>query len=86
MSEFTCAICHETFEKIRDGSWSEKDAVEEFLDNFPEGKNDETASLCDYCYLAFKRWFSTISPEEKKRMRDEYINLQEKAKDVLQIG
>lgn len=72
MSEFTCCKCKNTYQKINDESWNEFKAAEEMLALYPEAKNDPTDIVCDDCNEEFKKWFATISNEEKIKMREEY--------------
>lgn len=70
MSEFTCCKCKNTYQKCRDGTWDEFKAAEEMLSLYPETKNDPTDILCDDCNELFKKWFSTLSSEEKRKLRE----------------
>lgn len=72
MSEFTCFKCKNTYQKRRDEEWNDYKAAEEMLTLYPEAKNDPTDILCGYCNEEFKKWFSTLTEDEKKRMREEY--------------
>jgi hypothetical protein len=72
--EFQCSKCFGIFDKISDGTWNDFKAAEELLTNHPESKNDPTDILCDDCYELFKRWFATLTDEDKKRMREEFEN------------
>jgi hypothetical protein len=72
MSEFTCFKCKITYLKRDDDDWNELKANEEFHTLYPETKNDPVDVLCDDCNEEFKKWFATLSEEEKKKMRDEY--------------
>ena len=69
MSEFTCSHCLKTYEK----TWSDYEASEEFLELYPECKNDPTGILCDDCNKKFKKWFSTLTTEEKKKIRERVL-------------
>lgn len=70
MSEFTCYKCLQTFPKQNDKEWNEFEAAKEFLTLYPEAKNDPTDIVCDDCNNEFRRWFSTLTEEQKKLMRD----------------
>lgn len=70
MSEFTCFKCQQTFSKINDEEWNSYEAAKEFLELYPEAKNDPTDVLCDDCNEEFKKWFATLTKEEKKKMRE----------------
>lgn len=74
MTEFTCALCLNTFDKINDETWNNFKASEEFLNLCPEAKNDPTDSVCDDCYDKFKKWFADLSREEKRKMREDFFN------------
>lgn len=50
--EFTCARCHRTFEC----EWTEKEALAEFHENFPEVSKEDTVEICDDCYKEFRAW------------------------------
>ncbi len=73
MSEFTCYNCEKTFSKRNDEEWNDFKAAEEMLTLYPETKNDPTDILCDDCNELFKKWFSTLTEEQKKQMRHEYL-------------
>lgn len=72
MAEFTCYSCKITFRKRNDKGWNELKAAEEFLTRYPEANNDATDVICDDCDKEFIKWFSTLTEEDKKRMRDEF--------------
>jgi len=73
MSEFTCYNCKITFDKKNNDEWNDFKAAEEFLTLYPECKNDPTDVLCDDCNEKFKEWFSKLSDDEKKKMRDDFF-------------
>ena len=70
MSEFTCYNCKKTYLKKNNEQWNDFKAAKEMLTLYPETKNDPTGILCDPCNKKFIKWFSTLSDEEKKRMRE----------------
>jgi len=72
MSEYNCSICEKTFTKVRDDTWNEKKAAEEYLELHPEGKNDRTDIVCDECFKQYKAWLTTQTDEDKRKMRNEY--------------
>jgi len=72
MAEFTCFKCRETFPKRNDEEWNDFKAAEEMLTLYPETKNDPIGILCDDCNELFKAWFSTLSDEEKRKMREDF--------------
>lgn len=74
MSEFTCYKCKITYQKRNDEEWNEFKAAEEMLALYPETKNHPTYILCDDCNEEFKVWFSTLTDEQKKKMRDDFDN------------
>ncbi len=70
MSEFTCFKCKITFPKRNDEEWNDFKAAKEMLTLYPETKNDPTDILCDDCNEEFKKWFSTLTEEQKIKMRE----------------
>lgn len=70
MSEFTCFKCKKTYPKRNDEEWNDFKAAEEMLMLYPETKNDPTEVLCDNCNEEFRLWFSKLTDEEKKEMRN----------------
>lgn len=70
MSEFTCFKCRNTYSKKNNDEWNDFKAAEEFLTLYPEAKNDPTDILCDDCNEEFKKWFYTLTDEQKKQMRE----------------
>lgn len=72
MSEFTCIKCKITYKKINNEEWNEFKAAEELLTLYPEAKNDAVDVLCDVCVEEFRKWFATLSEEDKRKMREEY--------------
>lgn len=69
MREYICDLCKETYNLIRDDTWNSFKAAEEMLTMSPEAKNDPTGIICDSCHEEFKKWFSTLTEDEKKYMR-----------------
>jgi hypothetical protein len=55
-NEFTCTVCHETFEK----GLSDSEAVEQYAEEFPECQGvvplSETDLVCDDCYKKILPW------------------------------
>ena len=72
MSEFTCYKCQQTFPKRNDAEWNEEKAREEWITLYPETKDDPVDVLCDDCNEEFKMWFSTLTDEQKKQMREDF--------------
>lgn len=70
MTEFTCFKCKNTFLKRNDYGWNDYKAAQEMLTLYPETKNHPTDILCDDCNEEFKEWFSTLTEEQKRKMRD----------------
>jgi len=68
---FTCYRCKITFEKMNNEEWNEDKAYEEFRTLYPEPKYDPVDVLCDYCNEEFKKWYSKLTEDEKKKMRNE---------------
>ena len=48
--QYTCAVCGETYNKTRDGSWSDEKAEEELQSNFGPIPLEECDIVCDSCY------------------------------------
>ncbi len=44
--EFTCSLCHKTYEKER----SDEEAMEEAIDHFGEESMKDAAVVCDDCF------------------------------------
>ena len=55
MAQFTCAVCHETFE--RDPEWTQEQAEQEYASAFG-GIEDERDVVCDDCYAKIMDWAS----------------------------
>jgi hypothetical protein len=70
MSEYTCDICKQTYQKCNDAEWNDIKAAEEMLTLYPETKNDPTGILCDACNKLFVKWFATQTEEQKRAMRE----------------
>jgi hypothetical protein len=51
-TQFTCAACHETFE--RDPEWTQEQQEQEYAENF--GIEDELDVVCDDCYDKICGW------------------------------
>jgi hypothetical protein len=68
---FLCFICKETFEYMPDSTWSEKDAIKEYETNYPETQGSPVDVVCDDCHTEFRKWFATLTEEEKKNMRED---------------
>ncbi len=69
-SEFTCSLCNKTYAK--DLSHTEFQKAKEFIERFPECKNDSTDVVCEICFQDFMKWFSKLTNNDKKLMRDKY--------------
>lgn len=72
MSTYKCEKCEKTYKKVNNEKWNDFKAAEEYLDFYPEGKNDATGMLCDDCNEEFKKWFSSLTSAQKNQMRKEY--------------
>ena len=72
MSEYTCCNCKITYKKTRNKDWSDAKAAEELLTLYPECKNHPTDILCDDCNEQFKKWFSSLTQQEKEKMLSEF--------------
>ncbi len=69
---FTCFKCKKIYEYQHNDIWSEQDAIKEYENNYPESNGHEVNVLCNACHIEFKKWFSTLSEEQKKKMCDDY--------------
>lgn len=69
MKTFTCDRCGETYESNR----SDEDCWKEFNEISPEAIHDPIAILCDDCFEEFMAWFKTLSSEQKRKMREDYM-------------
>lgn len=76
MNHYTCFKCKNIFKKLNNDEWNDYKAVEEFLNLYPECKNDPTDLLCYVCNEEFKKWFSKKTKDEKEKMRREFNNEQ----------
>jgi hypothetical protein len=72
MSEYTCEICFEIYQKMNNEEWNDYKASEEVLALYPETKNDPMDIICDDCNKKFVKWFSTLTKEQKREMREQY--------------
>lgn len=66
---FTCYKCKETYLKRDDDEWNDTKAKEEMLLLYPETKSHPVDTLCNDCNEEFKRWFSTLTENQKRQMR-----------------
>lgn len=55
-NEYTCAVCGETFTKIR----SDAEAMDEARGNFGPVTPDECSLVCDDCYNSIMRWLDKV--------------------------
>ena len=69
MNKFTCERCGEMYDKTR----SDEECWKEFHELMPEATHDEIAIICDDCWLEFMEWFKTLSPAQKKKMREDHL-------------
>lgn len=65
MRNFTCERCKITFIS----TWSEKEALEEYLNSPWHEPNDKVGILCDPCFNIFKIWLAGLTDEEIAIMR-----------------
>jgi len=72
--EYECYRCHDVFEIINNDDWNSFKAAKELLTLYPECKNAPTNILCDDCNEEFKKWFATLSDEDKRKMREKFEN------------
>jgi hypothetical protein len=69
MLEYTCANCKQTFQVNQNEDWNTKEMAREFIELYPECKNDPTDIVCDDCFNKFNKWFATLGEKEKQKMR-----------------
>lgn len=69
--KFTCVLCKNTFAFKNDDEWNDEKASIEFVSKFPECIDHHVDRVCDECYEAFNKWFATLTPDQKKAMRNE---------------
>jgi DNA-directed RNA polymerase subunit RPC12/RpoP len=48
--EYECAWCHGIFKLIRDETWSEEKANEEYIENFPYSSMEDREVVCEECW------------------------------------
>lgn len=65
---YCCSQCGETYEKTRPA----EDCWKEVNEIMPEAIHDDMAIVCDDCWQEFMIWFKSLTPEQKKKMRDEH--------------
>jgi len=51
---YTCALCHDRFSFVLDGTWSEEQAKEEYERHFPASKWEDRKIVCDDCWKRIK--------------------------------
>lgn len=69
VKEYTCDMCGVTYLRSR----SDEECWKEYNEIMPEAEHDEISVVCDYCWQDFMEWFKTLSQEQKKKIRDDYI-------------
>lgn len=70
---FTCAVCHNTYDLVRDETWNDQKASEEFFNLYPECIDHQVDVICDDCNNEFRKWFVKLTGEEKLRMIEEHM-------------
>jgi hypothetical protein len=65
MKEFTCEYCLRTFKKGK----SDAEAMKEYASAPWNVPNDDIGVLCEYCFQEFKQWFSSLSEEQRRKIR-----------------
>lgn len=53
-NEYQCALCKEVFNFIRDETWSEEKANEEYKEIFPNESIENRDIVCDDCWQKVK--------------------------------
>jgi len=69
MKTYTCEICYETYESDR----SDEECWAELYELIPEDIVHDTGVVCDDCYIEFMEWFTALTEEEKKKLREDHI-------------
>lgn len=70
--EFTCNMCHQTFDK----GWSDDEARAERLELFGEWKDEECELVCDDCFQKIKLIsYEELRAKARKDMADWYRKL-----------
>lgn len=56
-----------------DPTFTDQDRLEEYRENFPNDPNMEEAraSICEDCYILFKKWLDTLTPEEREKIESD---------------
>jgi hypothetical protein len=67
MNDFTCEKCQKTFTK----GWTKEEAEKEYSVAPWNVRGDDRGLICDDCFQEFKEWFSKLTPEDHRRIRDE---------------
>jgi hypothetical protein len=67
MNDFKCEKCNQTFLK----KYSDEKAEKEYASAPYNVLGHERAVICDKCFIAFKKWFSTLNEEQHKKIRNE---------------
>lgn len=52
--EYECAMCHGIFNLVRDETWSDKKANEEYKEYFPNSSINNRDRVCDDCWQLIK--------------------------------
>lgn len=53
-TEYKCSLCNGIFNLVRDGTWSEAEAKEEYEQLFPTSKWEDRRVVCDDCWNKIK--------------------------------
>lgn len=70
---YQCAHCKNVYEKSNDEQWNDDKAIEEFKSFFPEPDADQSMNiLCEDCHQEFLKWFTTLTHEDKEKMKNDY--------------
>lgn len=67
--EYTCEGCKGVFLK----TCSDEEMMKELESVMPEAKNDDTAVVCDDCWLDFMGWLADATLEQRMKMRERYL-------------
>lgn len=70
--EYTCYACNNTYISIDTDDWNDEKAIAEYDKLHPEIpkeiRDNDRVSICDDCFVEYKKWLSTLTDEEKKEM------------------
>ena len=65
----TCVECGKIYQEIG----LNEECWKELHDVMPKTEHGEMVILCDDCYLEFMDWYKTLTPDEKKKIREDCL-------------